>query len=101
MPENRQLPFFTSEPQEVENYSINHPIWQGILLVQDDPDQDVIRSMSIKLDQSGCFKDCPKPNIRACHCIGEIEWRASYDFADAEKCRGIKLPHISLYLLKK
>ena len=31
--------------------------------------------------------------------IGGIEWRASDDLADAEKCRGIKLPQISLYLL--
>ena len=31
--------------------------------------------------------------------FGEIEWRASDDFADAEKCHGIKLPQISLYLL--
>ena len=31
--------------------------------------------------------------------VGEIEWRASDDFADAEKCWGIKWPQISLYLL--
>ena len=31
--------------------------------------------------------------------IGGIEWRASDDLADAEKCRGIKLPQISFYLL--
>ena len=31
--------------------------------------------------------------------LGQVEWRASYDFADAEKYSGIKLPEISLYLL--
>ena len=31
--------------------------------------------------------------------FGQVEWRASYDFADAEKYSGIKLPEISLYLL--
>ena len=31
--------------------------------------------------------------------FGQVEWRASCDFADAEKYSGIKLPEISLYLL--
>ena len=31
--------------------------------------------------------------------FGQVEWRASYDFADAEKYSGTKLPEISLYLL--
>ena len=31
--------------------------------------------------------------------FGQVEWRASNDFADAEKYSGTKLPEISLYLL--
>ena len=49
VPENRKLPLFTSESKEVKNYCINHPIRQGILLVQDDPDQNVFRHVSKKI----------------------------------------------------
>ena len=84
MPENRQLPLFASEPQEVENYSINHPIRQRILLVQDDPDQVVFRSMSIQWDKSGYVKDCPKPNIRACHFEARSSGELQYDRLELE-----------------
>ena len=46
MPENRKLPLFASEAKEVENYSVDHPIWKSILLVQDDPDQDIYMHIS-------------------------------------------------------
>ena len=46
MPENRKLPLFASEAKEVENYSVDHPIWKSILLVQDDPDQDIFMHIS-------------------------------------------------------
>ena len=46
MPENRKLPLFASEAKEMENYSVDHPIWKSILLVQDDPDQDIFMHIS-------------------------------------------------------
>ena len=43
--------------------------------------------------------DVLNPTFGLAIMFGQVEWRASYDFADAEKYSGTKLPEISLYLL--
>ena len=72
VPEHRKLPLFASEAKEVENYSVNHPIRQSILLVQDYPGyQEVLRHIIcwsyFIITQLSYTNNCPKPNIRACH----------------------------------
>ena len=43
--------------------------------------------------------DVLNPTFDLAMIFGQVEWRASYDFADAEKYSGTKLLEISLYLL--
>ena len=87
MPEDRKLPLLASEAKEVKNYSVHHPIRQSILFVQDNPDQE----RGFKTHKLVDFKIRTASNTIVLHptfelaTFGEIEWRASDDFADAEK----------------